>query len=171
MKRSNFGALQSSYCKRNVQLEGDSFVSQSGEWEAGDKETYGMLLMDLARVTTVSSISRICQICWESSPCNSSGYSARCPWQSALPAPAALLSLCLWTMSPWQGPNTSAVSSEPCPAELAHNIVIFCMGLPGSSGFHLGETQQESMVWAVGSWDNSALAAKLINCLIISWVI
>lgn len=171
MKASNFGALQGSYCKRNVQLRGDSFVPQFGKWETGDKETYSSLLLDSARVTAVLSMSRIYQICWESSPCNISDYSAQCPCQLDLPVQATLFFLCLWSMR--QGPSTSTVSSCAVPSTAGPQNTAVCMGLQGTSWFHLYETQsqQDLRVGAGSSWDNAALAGKLINCLIISWVI
>lgn len=146
MKTSNFDVVQGSYYKRNLQLGGDGFFSPFGKWEMWDKETYSTLLMVSARVSTVSSISRICQICWKSSPCNSLGYSARCPQQFALLVCAMLPFLCLWSMCPWQGLSTSMVSSVLCPVQLAHKTTTFCTGLSSSSGFHLCKTQQGSSV-------------------------
>lgn len=47
-------------------------LSQFGKWETGDQEGDGRFLMDLGSITTFSSISRIYQIYWKSSPRNSS---------------------------------------------------------------------------------------------------
>lgn len=173
MKTSNFDALQGSYCKRNVKLGGDGFVSQFGKWETGDKETYSMLLMDLARVSTVSSTSRICQIYWESSPRSLSGYSALCPWQLALPARATLLSLCLWSMSPcrdrapWRcplccvrhswltTPPLSAWDRHGTPGQLRVSSLRDMAGLKGLSCEFLGHF---SSCWKVDKLSHNKLS-------------